>query len=103
MEYFKQFTNRPSNPGIICGGVVLTIQNQVESIQSMLNRAQQGFPIERRNVRYGEDENPDIRIDDLTDYDSLTHEFEYLKKKSEIQVVDDKEEKKDVETKKKED
>lgn len=102
MDYFKQFTNRPSNPGIHCGGVVLTIQNQVESIQSMLNRAQQGFPIERKNVRYGDDENPDIRIDDLTDYDNLTHEFEYLKKKSETEVNKQKEERKTVETEKKE-
>lgn len=103
MDYFKQFTKRPGNPGILCGGVVLTIQNQVESIQSMLERAQQGFPIERKNVRYGEDENPDIRIDDLTDYDKLTHEFEYLKKRSETEPVRKVEEKKETEIEKKED
>lgn len=82
MEYYKQFANRPGYGFKTCAGATLTIQNQVESIQSMLNRATQGFPIQRMNVEYGMDENVQPIVHDLTDYDSIKHEIEYYKTKA---------------------
>jgi hypothetical protein len=49
-----------------------TIQGQTLSIAQMLQRIQNGIPVDIRNMEYGEDEEPQPRITDLTDIDEMS-------------------------------
>lgn len=48
-----------------------TIQGQTISIAKMLERVQNGIPLDIRYVEYGEDEEPQISVKDLTDVDQI--------------------------------
>lgn len=48
-----------------------TLQGQTLSIAEMLQRIQNGIPINFQSMEYGEDEEPQPQIKDLTDIDDI--------------------------------
>lgn len=62
-----------------------TIQGQSLSISQMLARINNGMPLEYRAGEYYNETTPQPRITDLTDYDLIKNEVEYLTNKNRAQ------------------
>lgn len=69
-----------------------TIQGQTLSISEMLTRIQNGIPVTIHSMPYGEDEEPQIRIKDLTDIDDISYQVSETQRRLDEakQAYDDK-------------
>lgn len=58
-----------------------TIQGQTLSIAEMLQRIQNGIPVTMSSMEYGEDEEPQPQLKDLTDIDSMMWQVSNVQQK----------------------
>lgn len=58
-----------------------TIQGQTLSIAEMLQRVQNGIPVQLNSLEYGEDEDPQPKLKDLTDIDDIVYQVSTFQQK----------------------
>ncbi|QXP44120.1 MAG: hypothetical protein [Arizlama microvirus] len=61
-----------------------TIQGQTLSIQQMLARVQAGVPVNLNGLKYGEDDQPQTRLKDLSDIDDAKQYLRDIKTRNDL-------------------